>query len=85
MVSVCKKGIKQMAKDTIVIDSFDIPLSSNDETSKSIAIKLAELKISAKAVFSITTFRSIGATWYTVWYKRCKKCKCGSIHTTTGA
>jgi hypothetical protein len=65
--------------DKIEIDSFDIPLDSNDVVNKAIANKLSKLKISAKAVFSITTFKAIGHASYTVWFKRCKKC--GDSHT----
>lgn len=64
-----------MTKDTIVIDSFDIPKNARFGANKAIADELAKLKISAKAVFSITTFKNVGYTWYTVWYKRCKRCK----------
>jgi hypothetical protein len=71
--------------DKIVIDSFDVVLSSNDVVNKAIANKLSELRVSAETVFSITTFRSISCTWYTIWYKRCKRCHCALLCTATGA
>ena len=69
-----------MAPDTIVIDSFDIPMNSDDVVNKAINNQLAKLGVSAKAVFSITVFKTLTVTWYTIWFKKCKRCKDGCNH-----